>query len=160
MTQHHPRDLIALKTAFRLLVQGVGGGEAAGAALRYRPSHLSEAASPHCQDRWPRVDHIAELEALAGEPFVTAQLARLSGCTLLPMPRARGEEGAALAAVLSSAGELGARTVAALSDGALNEAERADLVARLGALKRAAAHAEALLAVPTLAGRGVSGGLA
>lgn len=148
-THHHPRDLVALKTGFGLLIRAVGGLEAAHAAVGYPTGRLSEAASPRHADRWPRVDHVAELEGIAGAPLLTQHLARLAGCTLLPLPRVDGSAGEALAGVLRGAGELGARTAAALADGTLCDAERRDLSQQLDTLARAVAHAQAVLAPRT-----------
>jgi hypothetical protein len=146
MSRHHPRDLRAIKVAFDTLMDLVGGVDAASAALGYSKSHLSDAASLHHPDRAPRLDHAAELELIAGRPLVTAQLARMAGCTLLPLPRAAGTAGAAIAEVLRGAGELGAEAAAALDDGTLTEAERAALAERLDTLARAAVQARAVLA--------------
>lgn len=146
MTRHHQREHRALQALFGELLDRVGGVHAAAAALHYPASHLSEAANLAQPGRGPRADHVAELEAIAGEPLVTAQLARMAGCTLLPLPHAEGNDGAALAAVLRNAGELGGQVAAALSDGRLSAEERAALVAGCDTLGRAVAHARAVLA--------------
>jgi len=140
-------DAAALKTRFKALINRVGGLEAASAALNgYRISHLSEAASLQHQDRAPRVDHVAALEDIAGEPLVTAHLAQMSGHTLIPIPSMSGEAGVALAAVLRGAGELGGRTALALADGRITDTERAELLEGLQTLARAVAQAQAVLA--------------
>jgi hypothetical protein len=146
--QHHPRDLVALKTAFRLLIDAVGGLEAAHAVTGYPVSRLSEAASPNHADRWPRLDHVAELEAVAGRPLVTAVLAQLAGCTLDAAPRQPGTPGAALVGVVRHAGDVVSCAAAAMSDGRICEAERAELGRQLAALDRAVTHARAVLAGP------------
>lgn len=156
MMHHHPRELRALKTGFGLLIRDVGGLEAAQAVTGYSHGRLSEAASVHNDVRWPRADHVAELEAVAGQPRVTFHLARLAGCTLLPIPVANGDHGIAIAAVLRTAGEVGGRAAEAMADGALDDTERAALAERLAALKRAVAHAEAVIAGPALKLRAVS----
>jgi hypothetical protein len=156
MMHHHPRDLRALKTGLGLLIRDVGGLEAAASVTGYSHGRLSEAASVHNEARWPRVDHVAELEAVAGQPRVTFHLARLPGCTLLPMPVAHGDCGMAIGAVLRTAGEFGGRAAEAMADGRLDDAERAALVERLAALKRAVAHAEAVIAGPALKLKAVS----
>lgn len=145
---HHPRDLLALKTGFRQLLDAVGGQVAASSVLGgYPHGRLSEAASVHNDERWPRLDHVAELEAVADhQPYVTSVLARLAGCTLLPLPRQHGSEAHALADVLRGAGDLGGRTATALADGGIDAAERADLLAGLARLARGVAHAQAVLA--------------
>jgi hypothetical protein len=144
-TRHHPRDLRALKALFGELVHRVGGVDAASAALEYSKSHLSEAASLRLPGS-PRVDHVAELEAIAGEPLVTAHLARLAGCLLLPQATETGCPHQSIAAVLRGSGELGASVAAALSDGALDRAEADLLVGALDTLLHAATQARARLA--------------
>jgi len=146
--QHHPRDLVALKTAFRLLIDAVGGLEAAHAVTGYPVSRLSEAASPHHADRWPRLDHVAELEAVAGRPLVTAMLAQLAGCTVEAAPRQPGSLGAALVGVVQHCGDVVSGAATAMSDGRISAAELADIGRQLAALDRAVAHARAMLARP------------
>lgn len=148
--QHQPAELVALKVAFGLLVRDVGGLEAAHAVTGYPVSRLSEAASLHHRDRWPRVDVVAALEALAPDPRVTATLARLSGHVLLPVPRMAGDHAEALAAVFRKFGDLGARTALALADGKVSDAERGELAEALDNAARAIAHARAVLAGPAL----------
>jgi hypothetical protein len=148
-------NLAALKTRFGGLLKRVGGVDAAAAALGYGKGHLSEAASLHHADRAPRVDHVAELEALAGEPLVTQHLAAMAGFTLLPIASLQGEAGSALAQVLQGAGDLGGRTALALADGKISDAERAELLDGLQTLARAVAQAQAVLATQRPALRAV-----
>jgi hypothetical protein len=126
-------------------VLGVGGLEAAHAVTGYPTSRLAEAYAPGSV-RMPRVDHAVALEMIGQQPQVTAVMARLAGCMLVPMPEARGESGAAIASVLRQAGEIGACAAEAMADGRLGAAERAALVDACGALARAAAAAQAVLA--------------
>ena len=135
----------ALKVGFGLLIDDVGGLEAARAVTGHSTGRLSEAASVNILDRWPRVDHVLMLEKIAGKPRVTEHLARLLGYGLLPIIPLEGDQGEALAAVMRSAGELGARTMTALADGKLSDEERATLCADLDVLGRAVAHARSLL---------------
>lgn len=146
MRQHHDREYAGLKTAFRVVIQHVGGLEAARAVTGYPTSRLAAAYDLAQLDRMPRCDHVADLEAVAGTPLVTFHLARLSGHTLLPLGDAAGLEGKALAAVLGAAGELGQRAMEAMADGRLDEAERARLLDQLGTLQRGVAQAMAVLA--------------
>lgn len=148
--EHHPSDYAALRTAWRVLVKAAGGLEVASSVTGAAVSRLHAGYDPNQADRFARVDHVADLEAVAATPLVTFHLARLAGCTLLPLPRAAGQDGAVLADVLRGAGELGGRVAAAMGDGALDDAERAALVEQLGALSRAVAHAQAVLAGPRL----------
>lgn len=144
--QHHPRDLVALKTSFRLLIDAVGGLEAAHAVTGYPTSRLSEAASPNHLDRWPRLDHVAELEAVAGRPIVSAVLAQLAGHTLQAATAQPGTPGEALVGVVRQAGDVVSAAAQAMSDGRICEAERAALRDQLGLLDRAVARAAAVLA--------------
>lgn len=143
--QHHPRELIALKTRFRVLVDAVGGIEAASVALGYPASRISEVASPHVADRWPRVDHVAELEALAGQPLVTAQMAALAGCALAPREAPEGGSEAALLGALGAAGGLVRGIAAALADGTICARERAQLGTLLDQMAGEVAQARAAL---------------
>jgi hypothetical protein len=147
MRQLHPRETLALKTAFRLLCDQVGGVDAAAMALSYPKSHLSDAASPHHPDRSPRVDHVAELEALGGEPLVTATLARLAGHELRPREDAlAGCARGSLLAVVAEAGGALRQVAEAMADGAICGAERAALAAQLDSLARAVSAAQSALA--------------
>lgn len=147
--QHHPAALRGLKVAFGQLVKDVGGAEAANAVTGYPAPRFSEAASLHNLDRWPRVDIVAELEAIAPRPLVTATMARLAGCSLLPLAPA-GATTAAILASLETAGRFVTGAAAAMADGQVSDAERARLAELLGALRQAASRAEAALAGPTL----------
>jgi hypothetical protein len=141
--------LRGLKTAFRALIDAVGGFDPASLVLKFPVSKLSEAASLHRMDRAPRIDHVAVLEALVGEPLVTAQLARLSGHALLPQQAAPAAPAPLLARVLREAGELGGVTAETLADGRVTQAERDALVAGLDELILSAQRARAAVA-PTL----------
>lgn len=148
-------DARSIVTAFHVLIRDVGGLVAAEHLLGYPASRLSEAASLQHMDRMPRVDHVAALEAAAGRPLVTFHLATMSGHTLLPVGRADGPEGAALAAVLADAGTLGARAMEAMADGRLDQEERKQLVTQLGLLARGVAHAIGVLSAPAAAAPGL-----
>lgn len=154
--QLHGQEYAALKVAFGLLVREVGGVVAAEHATGYPASHLSEAASLSKPERMPRIDHVADLERLAGRPLATVHLARLAGHLLVPMPDARGAEAEAVAGVLRGAGELGGRFAQAMGDGALDDGERAAMVAQAAELQRAAAMVVAVLSGPALKLRAVA----
>lgn len=145
----------AMKAAFRALVEDVGGFDAASALLGYHKGHLSHAASMNHPDSAPRADHALALEQLAGRPRVTEQMALAQGFTLMPVAPAIGLEGAALAEVLGNAGELGRRAALALSDGRIEDAERAGLVEALGVLARAVGQAQGVIAGPAIKLRSV-----
>lgn len=140
----HPREYLALKTAYRTLVEGVGGVDAASAVLAgYAPGRIAEAYSLNRADRMPRLDHVADLEAVAGNPTVTFHLARLAGYTLLPVNPSGGPVGAAMARIAETAGQVMAEAMRALADGSIDPAERAALRSRLAQLGVAVAQAEA-----------------
>ena len=152
----HARDYAALKTALRGLVDAVGGVEAASSVLGgYSIGRISEAMSLHHPDRTLRLDLVADLEQVAPQALVTAAMARLAGCVLLPLPRRAGSEAEALSGVLRGAGELGGRVADALGDGRISDDERGRLAEQLDALARAVAHAQAVLAGPAVPLRGV-----
>lgn len=140
-----PADRLALKTAFRLLVEGVGGVEAAAAVTGSSIGRLSEAYSPHT-DRMPRLDHAAALERVSGKRYVTEVMARLCGAALVTQRAEAGDLGAALAAVMGAGGVLGADALEALGDGRLTEDERAKLRVGAGRLRAVLERAEAALA--------------
>jgi hypothetical protein len=140
------RDLRGLKAASRLVVEAVGGYEAASAALGgYSTGRLAEACSPHHPDRWLRLQHVALLEALAEDPRITAELARLAGQVLRPRAPAAG---CATQQMHQAVAEMGA-TIAvwgqALADGRMDAAERAALDRQLGDLERRVAAARGAL---------------
>lgn len=145
MRQIDDLALRGLKTAMRALVQRVGGLEAAATVTRVRPSQLASYYDPHQPQQLMPADVVADLEHVAGEPLVTAQLARLAGHMLLPMSPGFGSEARAIAAVFQETGELGARWASAMDDGQLDDADRERVLAELGDLQRAAARAMALL---------------
>ena len=151
--QHHPRDLVALKTAFRLLIDAVGGMEAAHCVTGYPTSRLSEAASPHHADRWPRLDHVAELEAVAGRPIVTAVLAHLAGQALQPQRSAPGSAGQVLVGVVKQAGSVVSTAAEAMSDGNITGRERSALREQLARLAADVDRAQAVLAALAPEGR-------
>jgi hypothetical protein len=85
----------ALKTMTRLLVERLGGLDAAVAALstggrRVRRSIVSAYQSMN-SDRWIPADLVARLEEVAGEPLITAELARRLGYMLVRIDGVAGE---------------------------------------------------------------------
>lgn len=144
--QMSPEDYLALKTAFRLLVQRVGGLVAAETVTRVRVSHLADYYHPQKPDSFPPADVVADLEAVAGQPLVTATLARLSGHHLVAWdPPAEGCEARAVAAVLKGAGALATTFAEAMEDGRLSATERDALATGLAEIGRATEAALAML---------------
>lgn len=76
-----PRDR-EIKTRFCLLVERAGGNRAAVDKVRVNGSRLSDYCSQN-NSAMPPADVIADLEAVAGDPFVTTYLAALRGKLLV-----------------------------------------------------------------------------
>ncbi|EHM00459.1 hypothetical protein HMPREF9946_02590 [Acetobacteraceae bacterium AT-5844] len=114
----------------RLLVERIGGLDATVAALseggrQVRRSILSAYQSQH-SDRWIPGDLIARLEEVAGEPLITAELARRAGFVLV---RANGAAGECvmhkLAHLAADYADLQRATTEGLADGHLCEEDLA-----------------------------------
>lgn len=135
----------ALKTAVRRLVGAVGGLEAAASVCRLNKTALAAAYDPHQAERALPIDVVADLEAVAAEPIVTAILARLAGYRLVPIVPARGRVGRSIAEVLTGSSEVGAAYVAATVDGVLDRAERQRVAAEVLELIAAGEQAAAVL---------------
>lgn len=135
---------LLLKAATRALVERLGGIEAAAAVpgCRVGKSVLAAAYAPS-EPGSAAIDVIAALEAAAGEPLVTAELARQAGCRLVPLVEAAESDAlilGRLAASMAAGGRLADTVARALADGALSPTERAqaqaDLALALAALGR------------------------
>lgn len=137
MTLPTARDILGIKTGFRLLVESVGGLEAASAALGgYPTGRIAEAYLP-ANNRAPRADHVAILEAIGGTPFVTAALARLSGHVLATQAgQGGGCETRAVHLAMARMGEAIGCFHVAVCDGDLDPAERAELRRRAAEAQR------------------------
>lgn len=138
-------DRAAIKTATRLLVQRVGGLEAAASVCRYAKSALAETYDLHRMDRSMPADVIADLESVAGAPVVTEVLARLSGHALLPIGTAGGIEAQALAEVGRRASDVFAAWALAHADARVTDSERDRVAGELLELQRACMQAVAAL---------------
>lgn len=74
------RDYERLKSAWRDLVKACGGLDRVAEITRAKnKSHASEYGAPHCLERFPPLDVIADLEADCGTPIVTRILADMLG---------------------------------------------------------------------------------
>lgn len=73
------RQPIGLKAHFRDLVAACGGTKRAAEIAGMQASHLSEAMASHNLERWPRIDHVALLEAECSAPIMTRALADAAG---------------------------------------------------------------------------------
>lgn len=89
---HREADYLALKGATRRLVEACGGVESAAAVTRTGFQVLSKYGRPQ-EPVFAPVDVVADLEADAGDPFVTRALAQLAGHVLVPLPRAEAGQG-------------------------------------------------------------------
>lgn len=126
---HATDDLRALKTAFLLLVKRVGGLLAAEACVRVSASQIARYYDQNDLSTFPPADIVAGLEAIAGVPLVTAELARLAGHRLVGLRAADGEHlAAAVAAFARKAGAVPAALCTGLADGRLSRAELGEIV--------------------------------
>lgn len=124
-----PRDLsaedLALKSRARLLIERVGGLDAAAACSRVSRSVLSGYQSPHVCQFMP-VDVIARLEQVAEAPLVTEELARRAGYALTrSSSTVRGSVPELLARLGGECAELHAAFAKGIADGELCEVDRA-----------------------------------
>lgn len=139
-------DCASLKTALSVLIQQLGGLDAAVTCTRVRRSTLSEYTAPHL-DKFAPVDVVLDLERIAQEPLLTAALARLQGFELLPvLAGERGEVAGALQKVASDTGILMADTIAALREGVVARKDRARIDEDLERLVRHAQAARRIIA--------------
>ena len=136
----------ALKTTTRVLVRELGGFEAAAAACKRSLSHIHRYADPHEADRFIPVDVLADLEAHARTPHVTAALARAAGYLLVRQARPGNCALRSVAETLRTTGTLVANAATALADGHISPAERVSLLAALEAAASAIATTHATLA--------------
>lgn len=139
----------ALKALFRVLLQRCGGLDAAAACVRVGRSQLANYTDMH-SDQFAPVDVVAELEAVAGEPVVTADLARRAGCILLPVvDHAEGRLGQDMAQLGREVGEVFAAYAESLShDGQMDPAEAERVERELADVVRVATRALGSLRAP------------
>jgi hypothetical protein len=134
---------IAFKTLARVLVERVGGLDAAAACTRVRRAQLGNYQNPQQDDAFMPVDVLARLELVAGEPLLTRELATRAGCALVPVePVREGELAALLARVGAESGAVFTAYAEALSDnGRVDAQERSAIARELQDLIRAATAA-------------------
>lgn len=139
------------KTLTRALIERLGGLDAAAATVRLGRSRLADCQHLHTEAVLP-VDVVARLEAVAGEPLITAELARRAGCVLVPVqPIAEGEDAEMMAHIGREVGEVFAAYAAGMRDGSLCGEDRAGLSRELGDLHRRVLAMMGRLAEPKLA---------
>jgi hypothetical protein len=122
----------ALKTATKALIARLGGLAAAASVCRLEVSRLAECQGVNHPGALLPVDVVAQLEAVAEAVPVTAALARLGGCVLVPVePMGAGALPELLARLGATVGGVFAASAEALADGHVDEAERVRLAAEL-----------------------------
>lgn len=123
------RDYRRIKAGTRDLLEACGNARAAALHTRLQQPRLDACAS----DAQPRdflpADVVADLEAACGRPVLTAALAELAGCALVPLPAWRAAVSGldALVAAARETSEAVAAGWAAHSDGVVTPAERETL---------------------------------
>lgn len=114
-------DYRALKAAFRMLVDEVGGPVAAARITRVSDTMLGNYGDTNRADCFAPIDVVADLEAELGVPIVTAQLADLSQRDVVPRSPPAAPEAEHLARHLGDVSQAMAATVAtvggAVADG-------------------------------------------
>jgi hypothetical protein len=136
--QHHR----SLKALFRVLVELCGGLDASAACVRVGRSQLHN----YCDmfsDQFAPLDVVVVLEAVAGEPLVTAELARRAGCILVPLAAdGEGKVAQDMAALGKEVGETFAAYGRAMSDdGQVDASEAEQLERELADVMRVASQA-------------------
>jgi hypothetical protein len=144
-TEISATEVAAMKTASRALVTLLGGVDAAALVCRYGPSALSDGYSLHRTDKTLPLDVVADLERVAGQPLVTAVLARMAGCALVPMSPGGLPEAQCIAEIGRQSAEVFAAWAAAMTDDALSDADRQGVADRVLALNAACMHAAGAL---------------
>jgi hypothetical protein len=143
--QHAPHVYAAVKTAWKLLVGRLGGGEAVASCTRAARSLVSDYGNIH-SDRFVPVDVLLDAETVAGEPLVTAALARAQGFDLVPISAVSESDLAVEVARLGAdVADLFAQISAHLGGAPLSDTQRAKALLDLSQLKLVAARAEIIL---------------
>lgn len=125
----HARLPIELKAFYRDLVTACGGPKRAAEITGGQPSHISEAMAPHHPERWPRIDHVAMLEAECGQPIVTAALADRLGYAIAAVTAPGGQRAplSRLSHIVSEVRDVEVGILNAMSDGHITAGERRDI---------------------------------
>jgi hypothetical protein len=119
---------LELKAFYRDLVTACGGPKRAADIVGAQQSHISEAMAAH-SERWPRLDHVAMLEAECGQPIITAALADRVGYALEAVNAQGGQASplAHLSRIVSEVRDVECGVLNAMQDGQLSAAERRDV---------------------------------
>ena len=132
-------------TLARALTDRVGGLDAAAAVTRVGRSQLGNYASLHDGQTMP-VDVVADLEAVAGEPLITAELARRAGYLLVPLtPADDGPLAERMARLAAEVGQAFSAYAAAVADGHTTAEEEAHIARELTDIIAASQRALATL---------------
>lgn len=138
-------NIAFLKTATRRLIRAAGGVESAAMVTRVGKSALSDYQNPELPDHFMPIDVAVELEGDTGAFHVTQALCRLGGGTLHRESGRGGRETedftAHLPGIGDSIGQVYREAALAMADGAMTEAERRSLIARLEDSIAALVHA-------------------
>lgn len=142
---HAAEAYFGVKAATRRLVTALGGIDAMAACTRATRTLASEYQSAH-SERWIPADVILDGEMIAGEPLVTAALARAAGCALVPVAlRGRGDLAVKLAEIGRDVATMFATSATVLAHGRPTAVVRSALIAELDEVARVALEARALL---------------
>lgn len=136
----------ALKSGTRLLVDRLGGFEAAAGFTRVKPTRLHNYCDRHHPDDFAPIDVIADLQSVDRDAAALRPLASLIGYQVVVIePGGQGCEAKAVAAVLRDAAELAASWAEAMEDASLSDAERGAIQQRLAELRQAVDQAMSML---------------
>ena len=133
MTRHHHNfetghhQIFEIKAAFRELVKLAGGQEYVARLTGMPQSKISEAGSVNHEDRAPRVDHVAALEAETGRPLITKLLADFAGLELAPAGSFKIGDPHLHLAIIKESGDVTAAISQALADGQISPSEARSL---------------------------------
>ena len=120
---------LAAKAFFRDLLDACGGPKRASTITEHPDSHLSAMGAAHVHDRWPRLDHVIDLEQECGQPFVTRFMADALGYDLVQRQRsAHGKPMEVFARLVKETSDVQVCMVEAMADGRLNSVERAEII--------------------------------
>lgn len=120
----------ALKTAWKVLVRGLGGIDATASCVRVARSQVAAYGDVNNPERFAPVDVVAAAEEVLGDCPVTRALAAAAGYALVPVsPPGQGELAAILSRFGRDEGDIFARALPYLNGAPIPETEREALLA-------------------------------